>query len=88
MSDDPIPPLIEPKGCKKLKERNRIINLGIREKFWEHMEKNIVERRRPDNIADRVAEKAIRSTEQPLRNAARERARERFIDVDANDVLE
>jgi hypothetical protein len=84
MSADEIPPLIEPRVPKLCKDRTKLIDFGFREKFWEAMEQSVRERRRPDNLADRAVQEVMNSTQEPVRQAARERARERFMTPEDN----
>lgn len=79
--EEEVPPVVEPKLCNFLKERNRLIDIGFREEFWDEFGDRIRQRRRPDNIADKAVSSMFRNTEETVRPVARNRARERFKDV-------
>lgn len=48
-ADDPI---IHPRVIKRLKERPRLINDGLREQFLQEMENVVTEKRKPQNVAE------------------------------------
>ena len=50
--DDPRnEPLVEPRVIKRLKDRPRIVDWGVRKQFLEQLEKVAIERRKPGNVA-------------------------------------
>lgn len=58
--DDPI---WRPWIVKALRRRPKLVEIETREQFLENLEENMCERRRPDNIADRLSILGLRSAE-------------------------
>lgn len=52
---DELEPLLQPRVIRMLKNRDRLINLGVREEILEEMEETIARRRTTDTIAHRVS---------------------------------
>lgn len=50
-----LEPLLQPRVIRMLKNRDRVVNLGLREEILEEMEQVISRRRTTDTIAHRVS---------------------------------
>lgn len=57
-------PLIHPRVIRRLRERPKLINFGMREEFLEEMEKVVENRRQPGNIAEKASEAAFERFEE------------------------
>lgn len=71
-------PLVQPRFIRFLKNRRKLVGGGIREEFWEEVEKNVVERRKPDTAAERMVQNMMERVAESTAPVARNRIRERF----------
>lgn len=53
--EEELEPLLQPRVIRMLKNRNRLINMGLREEILEEMEETINRRRTTDTIAHRIS---------------------------------
>lgn len=77
-SPDEEDPVVHPWVIKALRARPKLLDIEAREEFLARLEHNVSERRRPDNIADRLARLGIRSTEEAAQPVITEQAASRF----------
>lgn len=47
-------PIVQPRLIRFLKNRRKLLGGGIRDEFWEEIERNVTERRKPDTAAERA----------------------------------
>ena len=70
-------PLLEPKVLQMLEDRDRVVDLGMRDKIIRNMKDNIRHRRTPDVLAERFSKETVRSvadiTEPVVRDSMRDR---------------
>lgn len=52
-------PLLEPRLIQKLKDRKRLVNLGVREEVLEYMEEGLKQRRDPERVAEKASSEAF-----------------------------
>ena len=70
-------PLLQPRVVRLLKERNRVVDFGLREEFLDELEEIIAERRRPNRVAERATDEALERARSASRNPVRSRVEER-----------
>lgn len=64
-------PVIHPWAVMALRKRPKLVNIQAREEFLTRLEHNIRERRKPNNIGERLADLGIRSTEEAAKPAVK-----------------
>lgn len=57
-----LDPILQPRAIRFLKKRDRLIDMGMREEFLDEMEDRVVQRRRPDVVAEKTVKKAFNET--------------------------
>lgn len=78
-------PLFQPRVIRFLKDRPKLVGGGLREDFWEEVENNVAERRKPDTAAERLVQNIMERVAESSAPVARKRIRDRF--VNANEGL-
>jgi hypothetical protein len=68
-------PLIEPKVIKRLKDRSRVVDFGMREEFLNELEFVTRERRKPDHIAEEAVKRGFQRAEEAGAGVAKERTK-------------
>lgn len=71
-------PILQPRLIRFLKNRRKLVGGGIREEFWEEVERNVIERRRPDTAAERAVQNLMDWAAESTAPVARRRMRERL----------
>jgi hypothetical protein len=74
----PDDPVIRPWLVRALRKRPKLVNLEARDEFLARLEHNMTERRRPDNIGERLANMGIRSAEEAGQPVVRDQLANRF----------
>lgn len=69
-------PLLQPRLIRFLKNRPRLIDKGMRKEFLEELEQEVVERRKPDTIAEKMARSAMGRVNNATGKVARRKARD------------
>ena len=73
--DGPEQPLFEPRLVEFLRDRPRLVDRGLREEFLQQLAHNMRERRKPDTMAEEVAQSAMRRFEEAGGGVVKERTR-------------
>lgn len=66
-------PVLQPMVIRALKERNRVIDFGLREEMLEEMEIIISQRRTADTLASRLSHTAMESARESAEPVVRDR---------------
>lgn len=81
--EEELEPLLQPRVIRMLKNRNKIISLGLREEILDEMEDTIARRRTTDTIAHRVSTTmadVLRDSSEPI---VRDRMRNRLSEMNS-----
>lgn len=80
-----LTPLVQPKAVRALKERPRLVDMGVREEMLEQLEMQIAERRSADTVAARLSHAIADSAKQSAEPVVRDRVSKRL--KGANDTV-
>lgn len=67
-------PILQPRLVRFLKDRPRLVDKGLRREFLEELEREMVERRKPDTVAERMARSTMDRFNQATGKVARKKA--------------
>lgn len=56
-----LKPIVQPRLIRALKNRTRLVNLGLREEVLDNLEETVKERRRTDTVASRLSHEMMQS---------------------------
>lgn len=79
-------PLIQPKLVRMLKQRSRLIDLGIREEVLDQLDNRMCQRRSPRHIAERLSDTVVNEASDATRPVMRDRV-EKKVDEINNKML-
>jgi predicted ribonuclease toxin of YeeF-YezG toxin-antitoxin module len=79
-------PLMEPRLVRLLKNRQRLIDMGMREEFLSELETIMTERRKPDRVAQKATDEVLTRAQEATREPVRRRLKDRVDDVN-NSLL-
>lgn len=71
-------PVVEPKVIRKLKNRDRLVDFGVRQEILEELDKILSDRRKPDRISDDIADVLTRRMRDATKPVARNRVKEQL----------
>lgn len=77
-SSGEVDPLLQPRVIRLLKRRPKLFAESARNEFWEEIERNVTERRKPDTVAERAVDRLLEQTREATSPVMKGRARERF----------
>jgi len=52
-------PILHPHIIRKLKDRNRLVDFGVRKEILSSVEDRVKQRRKPSNVADRASSRVM-----------------------------
>lgn len=79
-------PIVQPRVVRFLRDRNRLVDKGVREDFLDQLESNMVERRKPDTLAEKTVRDLFRRFEDAGSGVAKERVRGRMEKANQNTL--
>jgi len=77
-------PLLRPRLVRFLKERRRLVDFGMREEFFDELERQIAERRTPSRVAEKTADEAFNRTRESATPVVRDRVAKRMEKANKN----
>lgn len=88
MTDEELQPIIEPHMVKKLRNRTRLVDFGLRRQFLEELEEVMRRRRSPDELASRASREATNAAKEPAEAVVRDRIKEKLNNMNDNKLSE
>lgn len=73
-----LQPLMQPRLVRFLKNRPKLVDRGVREEFLEEVEERMMERRKPDTVAERTVRRMFNEVADAAAPPTRRRVRERL----------
>lgn len=71
-------PVLQPRAVRLLKKRPRLLNDDFRQEFWDSVEDRVVERRKPDTVAEKAVERAFNDIADSAATPVRDRVMRRL----------
>lgn len=71
-------PVVKPRLIRLLKNRRKFVGGGLRDEFWDEVDRRVTERRKPDTAAEKVLENVLREVNEATFPVARKRMRDRL----------
>lgn len=69
-------PILKPRLLRKLRDRERLVDMGLREETLDQLQQAICERRSVENVSDRLTSSTMRSVVDVTQPVARNKARD------------
>jgi len=80
-SSGEVDPLLQPRVIRLLRRRPKLFAEDARNEFWEEIENNVIERRKPDTVAERTVDRILNQAREATSPVMKGRARERVRKV-------
>jgi len=69
-------PILKPRVLRKLRDRERLVDMGFREEALDQLQQAVCERRSVEKVSDRLSSSTIRSLVDVTQPVARNKARD------------
>lgn len=73
-----LEPIIRPRLVRFLKDRERLVDFGMREEFFDELERQLSHRRRPDVVAESATDTTLERMREATKPVARQRVKDRM----------